>query len=115
MKTRRSPEQGLLPFACEVNDMNALDAVDKIRWFMGLPEARLGLPWDKEFEDRAYIRWACEELIESLTDSPYDSADIAIDAFWFRMLQFYHFAGTPKMSKIFRIAMDTADTIKAMI
>ena len=50
MKTRRSPEQGLFPFACEVNDMDALDAVDKIRWFMELPEARPGLPWDKEFE-----------------------------------------------------------------
>ena len=115
MKTRRSPEQGLFPFACEVNDMDALDAVDKIRWFMELPEARPGLPWDKEFENRAYIRWACSELTQDLMERLDIPAEMTIDAFWFRMLQFYHFAGTPKMSKIFQIAMDTADTIKSMI
>ena len=31
---------------------------------MELPEARPGLPWDKEFENRAYIRWACSELTQ---------------------------------------------------
>lgn len=95
--------------------MNPFDVSDKIRWFMALPEANPGSPWDQEFEDRSYTRWACKELIQDIMDSPYDSADIAIDAFWFRMLLYFHNANSPKMKKIFRIAMDTADTIKAMI
>lgn len=95
--------------------MNALDTIDRIRWFMRLPEACPGLPWDKEFENRSYIRWACEELTQDLMTRPDIPAETTIDAFWFRMLQYLHFAGTPKMRKIFQIAMDTADTIKAMI
>lgn len=95
--------------------MNELEVVDKIRWFMTLPEARPGVPWDKDFEERSYIRWACEELIHDIMDRPCASVETTIDTFWFRMLQYFHFATSPKMSKVFRVAMDTADTIKAMI
>lgn len=95
--------------------MDALDAAEKIRWFITLPEADLGLPWDQKFEDRSYIRWACNELIQELINSPHVTAEATIDAFWFQMLEYYHFADYPKMRKIFQIAMDTADTIKAMI
>lgn len=95
--------------------MYALDVINKIRWFMNLPEARPGLPWDKEFEDRSYIRWACNELTQDLMNRLDIPAETTIDTFWFRMLQYFHYASSPKMEKIFKIAMDTADTIRAMI
>lgn len=95
--------------------MCALDAIDRIRWFRNLPEAHLGLPWDKEFEDRAYIRWACDELMQDLMDYLDISAETTIDTFWLRMAQYWRYAGSLKMRKIFKIAMDTADTIRAMI
>ncbi len=95
--------------------MNKLEAVDKIRWFMTLPEACPGLPWDKDFEERSYIQWACDELIQDIMSDPCASVDMTIDTFWFRMLQYLHYASSPKMRMVFRVAMDTADTIKAMI
>lgn len=95
--------------------MYALDAIDKIRWFMNLPEALPGLPWDKEFEDRSYIRWACNELMQDLMERLDIPAETTIDTFCFRMLLYFHYASSPKMGKIFKIAMDTADTIRAMI
>lgn len=95
--------------------MYPLDVIDRIKWFRDLPEARPGVPWDKEFEDRAYIRWACDELMQDLMARLDISAETTIDTFWFRMVQYYHYASSPKMQKIFKIAMDTADTIRAMI
>ena len=95
--------------------MNELEVIDAIRWFMTLPEARPGLPWDNEFEERSYIRWTCNELIRDITDYPCTSVETIIDMFWLRMLQYFHYAPSEKMRKVFQVAMDTADTIKAMI
>ena len=71
--------------------MYPLDVIDRIKWFRNLPEARPGVPWDKEFEDRAYIRWACDELMQDLMARLDISAETTIDTFWFRMVQYCHY------------------------
>lgn len=96
--------------------MSEIEAINRIRWFMNLPEARPGSPWDKDlFEERTYIQWACKELIQELMNYSSISTETTIDAFWLRMLQYYHYSSSPRMRKVFQVAMDTADTIKAMI
>jgi len=70
--------------------------------------------WPKEeFKKRSYERWAACEIVESLMDHPFTTADILIDEFIFKMIFFAHLAKERKQQFIF--AIDVAETIRSLL
>ncbi len=70
--------------------------------------------WPKEeFEKRSYERWAAYEIIESLMDHPFITADMVIDEFILKMIFFAHLAKEKKQR--FIIAIDVAETIRSLL
>ena len=70
--------------------------------------------WPKEeIERRSYERWAAYEIVESLMDHPFTTADIVIDEFIFKMIFFAHLAKERKQQFIF--AIDVAETIRSLL
>ncbi|HOQ38742.1 MAG TPA: hypothetical protein PLR73_13765 [Acetivibrio sp.] len=70
--------------------------------------------WPKEeFEKRSYERWAAYEIIESLMDNPFTTADMVIDEFILKMICFAHLAKEQKQQFIF--AIDVAETIRSLL
>ena len=70
--------------------------------------------WPKEeFEKRSYERWAVYEIVESLMDNPFTTADMVIDEFILKMICFAHLAKEQKQQFIF--AIDVAETIQSLL
>ena len=70
--------------------------------------------WPKEeFEKRSYERWAAYEIVESLIDHPFATADMVIDEFILKMIFFAHLAKEKKQQFIF--AIDVAETIQSLL
>ena len=70
--------------------------------------------WPKEeFERRSYERWAAYEIMESLMDHPFTTADMVIDEFIFKMISFFLLAKEQKQQFIF--AIDVAETIRSLL
>jgi hypothetical protein len=70
--------------------------------------------WPKEeFEKRSYERWAAYEIVESLMDNPFTTADTVIDEFILKMICFAHLAKEQKQQFIF--AIDVAETIQSLL
>lgn len=70
--------------------------------------------WPKdEFEKRSYERWAAYEIIESLMNNPFTTADTVIDEFILKMISFAHLAKEQKQQFIF--AIDAAENIRSLL
>ena len=70
--------------------------------------------WPKEeFEKRSYERWAAYEIVESLIDHPFATADMVIDEFILKMIFFAHLAKEKKQQ--FMFAIDVAETIQSLL
>ena len=63
------------------------------------------------FKDRSYARWAAMELANKLMDRPYESPDLIIEEFMFKMKMFSIATDDPEKSRIFTIAKETAEDI----
>lgn len=111
-KMKLSPNKGSFSFLGE-DSMND-EAVIKILRYL---EEYLFEPmkdWPKEeFERRSYERWAAYEIVESLMDNPFTTADMVIDEFIFKMISFFLLAKEQKQQFIF--AIDVAETIRSLL
>lgn len=91
-------------------------AIDRIYWFMNLPEFQPhGFESREDFEEHAYVRWTANELLMEIMDHPFIPADDTMMEMWFRMLFFYHEAPSPRARRQFLAALNTLDTINALL
>lgn len=90
--------------------------IDKLLWFMNLPEYRLSPRWNREeFEKNAYVRWTVSELMNAIMDHPTTDASDILQEFWLWMLWCHNRAPSPRSRRQFETALDTLDTIYAML
>lgn len=110
--TESSPNKGSFSFLGE-DDMND-EAVTTIFRYLEeyLFEPMKNWPKD-EFEKRSYERWAAYEIIESLMDNPFTTADMVIDEFILKMICFANLAKEKKQQ--FILAIDVAETIQSLL
>ena len=111
-KNELSPNKGSFSFLGE-DDMND-EAITTIFRYLEeyLFEPMKNWPKD-EFEKRSYERWAAYEIIESLMDNPFTTADMVIDEFILKMICFAHLAKEQKQQ--FILAIDVAETIQSLL
>ncbi len=71
--------------------------------------------WPKEeFERRSYERWAAYEIVESLMDHPFATADTVISEFIVKMIYFASLA-KEQQKRQFIFAIDVAETIQSLL
>jgi hypothetical protein len=71
--------------------------------------------WPKEeFERRSYERWAAYEIVESLMDHPFATADTVISEFIVKMIYFASLAKEQQKQQ-FIFAIDVAETIQSLL
>jgi hypothetical protein len=71
--------------------------------------------WPKEeFEKRSYERWAAYEIVESLMDHPFATADTVISEFIVKMICFANLAKEQQKQQ-FIFAIDVAETIQSLL
>ncbi|BDE86945.1 hypothetical protein CE91St42_14030 [Oscillospiraceae bacterium] len=91
-------------------------AIDKLFWFLGLPECQLcHLAGRAELEEKSYVRWCISELITAIMDHPTTDALDTLEELWMEMLWCHHCAPSPRSRRQFRTALDTLDTIRALL
>ena len=112
-KNELSPNKGSFSFLGE-DDMND-EAITTIFRYLEeyLFEPMKNWPKD-EFEKRSYARWAASEIIESLMDNPFTTADTVISEFIVKMICFANLA-KEQQKRQFIIAIDVAETIQSLL
>ena len=112
---RRSPNKGSFSLQ-EVATVSPEYAIDRIIWFTQLPEFQINGFWAKaELEEQSYIRWTAYEVLNELMDHPTTAVSDVLEGMWLQMLYFYHSSKTPRAKKQFETALNTLDTINALL
>lgn len=71
-----------------------------------------GSRWpSEEFEERSYARWSAYEILNRISDRPFDPADITIEGFLIEVSAHDYVYGDSKQSRLFQVAKDTAEEI----
>lgn len=97
--------------AFDMNETAIQKVINFIDEFLFEPTGR----WPVEmFEERAYSRWAANEIIQRLLDCPFDAPEEVISRFIFEMSMNSHMATDEKKQRIFQIASETAMDILIM-
>lgn len=90
--------------------------IDKLLWFMNLPEYQVYGFWSRgELEEKAYARWITSELLTAIMDHPTVEAMDTLSDMWFQILGCYYSAVSPRAKKQFLTALNTLDTINALL
>lgn len=63
------------------------------------------------FEYRANERWAANEILERVIDSPFDDPELIVEEFFLEMLLYESQTIMEKKKKLFSIAKNTAEKI----
>ncbi len=63
------------------------------------------------FEERSYARWAAIEILESIMNHPFRSADEIIEEFIFKMIIYSAWMDNPDICFRFSVAKETAENI----
>lgn len=112
-KMKLSPNKGSFSFLGE-DGMNDEAVITVFRYL----EECLFEPmkdWPKEeFEKRSYERWAAYEIIESLMDNPFTTADMVIEEFIVKMICFANLAKN-QQKRQFIFAIDVVETIQSLL
>lgn len=112
---RRSPNKGSFSLQ-EVATVSPEYAIDRIIWFTQLPEFQINGFWTKaELEEKSYVRWTAYELLNEIMGDPATPVSDILDAMWFQTLYYYHSSKTPRAKKQFEAALNTLDTIYALL
>lgn len=89
--------------------------IEQIRRYAESLERRYLRLTRKEFEENSWAVYAAYEILNDILNHPMIPADITVVTFFFRMQNYLFEASSSKTRRMFKIAMDTADTIQAMI
>jgi len=74
------------------------------------------LSWPKHwFDQRAYSRWAANEILGLMMDRPFESPVAVIEEFMIKMDYFSWVAKDSEAHRIFSIAADTAEDLLELI
>lgn len=75
-----------------------------------------GPHWPKsQIQERAYARWAAEEILLEIMDHPFTDPDMIVEKFIIKMEFFLHISENATTNSIFTIAEDTAEDILGLI
>lgn len=75
-----------------------------------------GLHWSKKnIQERAYARWATEEILLTIMDHPFVEPDMIVEEFIIKMEYFLHISENTTANSIFTIAENTAEDILGLI
>lgn len=75
-----------------------------------------GSHWHKEkIQERAYARWAVDEILLSVMEHPFTDPDLLIENFIIKMEYFLHISENTTSNFIFAIAENTAEDILGFI
>lgn len=75
-----------------------------------------GSHWPKpQIQERAYARWAVEEILLAIMDHPFTDPDTIVEGFIIKMEFFLHISENTTANSIFTIAENTAEDILGLI
>lgn len=79
-----------------------------------LPE--LENTFDKnKFKERSYSRWVAYEIVQRLSDFPFDPPEVIIESFIIELLGYSHMCQNDKAANMFTAMISAADDILCLV
>lgn len=79
-----------------------------------LPELENTFDKDK-FKDRSYSRWVAYEIVQRLSDFPFDPPEVIIENFIIELLGYSHTCTNDQADEMFKTMISAADDILCLV